>query len=205
MNPAFNTSLGRDKRKTRSEPKIFKNVTFWHEEAEEAEQEAVAEVPSVSCLTDMRAVRRQLISYDATEDLLPMLSAFSVQSIGAGQGASLEYDMGRLETALSALLLGRGAAPLTLAIRHFHYHGELQGVGLLGALGATVPQRALPLSVLDTVWGEVSTAHRLARLLALLETHQRADGSVRVPPPLRPYLGGREVIEVLDGGGGGGD
>ena len=42
------------------------------------------------------------------------------------------------------------------------------GVGLLGALGATVPQRALPLSVLDTVWREVSTAHRLARLLALL-------------------------------------
>ena len=31
-------------------------------------------------------------------------------------------------------------------------------------------------------------------LIALLENHQRADGSVWVPPPLRPYLGGRESL-----------
>lgn len=31
-------------------------------------------------------------------------------------------------------------------------------------------------------------------LIALLENHQRQDGSVWIPAPLRPYLGGREVI-----------
>ncbi|MFV0128958.1 serine--tRNA ligase [Streptomyces sp. HMX112] len=34
-------------------------------------------------------------------------------------------------------------------------------------------------------------------IVALLENHQQADGSVRVPPVLRPYLGGREVLEPL--------
>jgi seryl-tRNA synthetase len=32
-------------------------------------------------------------------------------------------------------------------------------------------------------------------LVAILETHQQADGSVRIPVALRPYLGGVEVIE----------
>ena len=32
-------------------------------------------------------------------------------------------------------------------------------------------------------------------LVAILETHQQADGSVRIPVALRPYLGGIEVIE----------
>jgi seryl-tRNA synthetase len=31
-------------------------------------------------------------------------------------------------------------------------------------------------------------------LVALVEMHQQADGSVRVPKALRPYLGGREVL-----------
>jgi seryl-tRNA synthetase len=36
----------------------------------------------------------------------------------------------------------------------------------------------------------------VARTIAcLLEVHQRPDGSVRVPAALRPYLGGREVLE----------
>jgi seryl-tRNA synthetase len=34
-------------------------------------------------------------------------------------------------------------------------------------------------------------------IIALLETHQQADGSVRVPKALQPYLGGREVLEPL--------
>ena len=33
-------------------------------------------------------------------------------------------------------------------------------------------------------------------IVALLENHQQADGSVVVPEGLRPYLGGREVFEV---------
>jgi seryl-tRNA synthetase len=34
-------------------------------------------------------------------------------------------------------------------------------------------------------------------IVALLENHQAADGSVRVPELLRPYLGGREVLEPV--------
>ena len=31
-------------------------------------------------------------------------------------------------------------------------------------------------------------------LVAILENHQQADGSVRVPEALRPYVGGRDVL-----------
>ncbi|TQJ75107.1 seryl-tRNA synthetase [Streptomyces sp. SLBN-31] len=34
-------------------------------------------------------------------------------------------------------------------------------------------------------------------IVAILENHQQADGSVYVPPVLRPYLGGREVLEPV--------
>ncbi|GAA1562254.1 serine--tRNA ligase [Kribbella sancticallisti] len=34
-------------------------------------------------------------------------------------------------------------------------------------------------------------------LVAILETHQLADGSVRVPTALQPYVGGREVLEPV--------
>jgi len=34
-------------------------------------------------------------------------------------------------------------------------------------------------------------------IIALLETHQQADGSVRVPEALRPYLGGDEVLKPV--------
>ncbi len=38
-------------------------------------------------------------------------------------------------------------------------------------------------------------------IVALLETHQQADGSVRVPVALRPYLQGREVLAPVETGG----
>jgi hypothetical protein len=141
-------------------------------------RDALPEVPPVSHLTDRRVVQRQLIRYDPHKDLLPLLSAFSVQSLAPGQGASLEYNLRRLQEALSAQLLGQGASPLAISIRHFHYHGEAHAVGLLGALAASIPQAALPVSVLDQIWSEVSTKHRLTRLLALLETVVRFVGSV---------------------------
>lgn len=34
-------------------------------------------------------------------------------------------------------------------------------------------------------------------IIMILENHQQADGSVRIPEALRPYLGGREVFEVI--------
>ena len=35
-------------------------------------------------------------------------------------------------------------------------------------------------------------------IVAILETHQQADGSVRVPKALQPWLGGREVLEPVN-------
>jgi len=35
-------------------------------------------------------------------------------------------------------------------------------------------------------------------LIALLENHQQADGSIRIPEPLRPWMGGREAIAAPD-------
>lgn len=52
--------------------------------------------------------------------------------------------------------------------------------------GKTAPVATLNGTLATTRW-----------LVALLETHQRADGSVVVPEPLRPYLGGLEVLEPL--------
>jgi seryl-tRNA synthetase len=37
-------------------------------------------------------------------------------------------------------------------------------------------------------------------MIAVLETYQQVDGSVRVPEPLRPYLGGEEVLRPVASG-----
>ena len=50
--------------------------------------------------------------------------------------------------------------------------------------GKTSPVATLNGTLATTRW-----------LVAILETHQQADGSVRVPVALRPYLGGLEVLE----------
>ena len=34
-------------------------------------------------------------------------------------------------------------------------------------------------------------------IIMLLENHQQADGSVRIPEALRPYLGGKEFLTPL--------
>jgi seryl-tRNA synthetase len=50
--------------------------------------------------------------------------------------------------------------------------------------GKTAPVATLNGTLATTRW-----------LVALLETHQCADGSVVVPEPLRPYLGGMDVLQ----------
>ncbi len=50
--------------------------------------------------------------------------------------------------------------------------------------GKTAPVATLNGTLATTRW-----------IVAILETHQQADGSVVVPEVLRPYLGGVEVIE----------
>jgi len=61
-----------------------------------------------------------------------------------------------------------------LNIRHRDADGKTQPVATLNGTLAT------------TRW-----------IVAILETHQLADGSVRVPTALRPYVGGREVLEPV--------
>ncbi|MBB2975881.1 seryl-tRNA synthetase [Microbacterium endophyticum] len=53
--------------------------------------------------------------------------------------------------------------------------------------GKTQPAATLNGTLATTRW-----------IVAILETHQRADGSVVVPEPLRPYLGGLEVMEPIE-------
>ncbi|KAB1653855.1 serine--tRNA ligase [Pseudoclavibacter chungangensis] len=55
-----------------------------------------------------------------------------------------------------------------------------------GEDGKTSPVATLNGTLATTRW-----------LVAILETHQRADGSVVVPEPLRPYLGGLETLEPV--------
>jgi len=56
----------------------------------------------------------------------------------------------------------------------------------------TVDGRTEPVATLN---GTLATTRWI---VALLETHQRADGSVAVPEVLRPYLGGLEVMEPVE-------
>ncbi|MEU5399715.1 serine--tRNA ligase [Streptomyces sp. NPDC005963] len=53
-------------------------------------------------------------------------------------------------------------------------------------------KKVQPLSTLN---GTLCAVPRT--IVAILENHQLADGSVRVPPVLRPYLGGREILEPI--------
>ncbi len=55
-----------------------------------------------------------------------------------------------------------------------------------GSKGPTRPVATLNGTLATTRW-----------IVAILENHQQADGSVRVPQALRPYLGGLEVIEPV--------
>ena len=54
------------------------------------------------------------------------------------------------------------------------------------------PQGVRPLATLN---GTLCATTRT--IVALLETHQQADGSVRVPEALRPYMGGVEVLKPV--------
>ncbi|MGW4033687.1 serine--tRNA ligase [Streptomyces sp. NPDC004838] len=53
-------------------------------------------------------------------------------------------------------------------------------------------KKVQPLSTLN---GTLCAVPRT--IVAILENHQLADGSVRVPEVLRPYLGGREILEPI--------
>ena len=57
------------------------------------------------------------------------------------------------------------------------------------------PRRARPTIPVATLNGTLTAITRA--IVAILETHQNADGSVTVPQALRPYLGGLEVMKPV--------
>jgi seryl-tRNA synthetase len=59
-------------------------------------------------------------------------------------------------------------------------------IRLRGADGRNTPVATLNGTLATTRW-----------LVAILENHQQPDGSVRVPAALRPYVGGRDVLEPI--------
>jgi len=60
--------------------------------------------------------------------------------------------------------------------------------------GSGAQDQAVKTANVATLNGTLATTRWI---VALLETHQQADGSVTVPEVLRPYLGGLEVIRPL--------
>ena len=62
----------------------------------------------------------------------------------------------------------------------------------LGTRYRTESGKTSPVATLN------GTAATTRWLVAILETHQQADGSVRVPAALQPYLGGLAVIEPVE-------
>lgn len=66
-----------------------------------------------------------------------------------------------------------------------------------GRFPSTSSGQATEVRAIATLNGTLCAMTRT--IVAILETHQQADGSVRVPEALRPYLQGREVLEPLSG------
>jgi seryl-tRNA synthetase len=66
------------------------------------------------------------------------------------------------------------------------YQARRLDIRYRGDGGKTTPVATLNGTLATTRW-----------IVAILETHQRADGSVAVPKALRPYLGGMSVLEPV--------
>jgi seryl-tRNA synthetase len=66
------------------------------------------------------------------------------------------------------------------------YQARRLDIRYRGESGKTTPVATLNGTLATTRW-----------IVAILETHQQADGSVKVPKALQPYLGGLEVIEPI--------
>jgi seryl-tRNA synthetase len=76
---------------------------------------------------------------------------------------------------------------VTSASNCTEFQARRLGVRMRRADGATEP--------VATLNGTLVAIPRT--IVALLEHHQQADGSVWVPAALRPYLGGRELLPVV--------
>lgn len=97
-----------------------------------------------------------------------------------GSSAARKYD-------IEAWVPTQGAyRELTSTSNCTTYQARRLDIRHRGESGRTTPVATLNGTLATTRW-----------IVAILETHQQEDGSVRVPEALRPYLGGLEVIEPV--------
>ncbi|TAM70723.1 MAG: serine--tRNA ligase [Microbacteriaceae bacterium] len=116
------------------------------------------------------------------EDMLQSLGlAYRVIDVAAGDlgsSAARKYD-------IEAWVPTQGAyRELTSTSNCTTFQSRRLGTRYRTESGKTAPVATLNGTLATTRW-----------LVALLETHQRADGSVLVPQALRPYVGGIDVLQ----------
>jgi hypothetical protein len=61
------------------------------------------------------------------------------------------------------------SGPLVVHTRQFEYAGELRRAGGMRLLSSHVPQVALPSGLMEQVWKDIDTKHRLVMLMTLVE------------------------------------
>jgi seryl-tRNA synthetase len=129
---------------------------------------------------DAEAEHDRLVSYQ--EAMLQACElAYRVIDVAAGDlgsSAARKYD-------IEAWVPTQGAyRELTSTSNCTTYQARRLDIRYRTESGKTSPVATLNGTLATTRW-----------LVAILETHQQADGSVRVPEALRPYLGGLAVLE----------
>ncbi|MHB1171848.1 MAG: serine--tRNA ligase [Lacisediminihabitans sp.] len=131
---------------------------------------------------DAEAEHERLVSYQ--ESMLQACElSYRVIDVAAGDlgsSAARKYD-------IEAWVPTQGAyRELTSTSNCTTYQARRLDIRHRTESGRTAPVATLNGTLATTRW-----------LVAILETHQQADGSVRVPAALRPYLGGLERIEPV--------
>ncbi len=128
---------------------------------------------------DAEAEHDRLVAWQ--EDMLQALGlSYRVIDVAAGDlgsSAARKFD-------IEAWVPTQGTfRELTSTSNCTTYQSRRLSTRFRGETGKTSPVATLNGTLATTRW-----------LVAILETHQQADGSVRVPEALRPYLGGLEVL-----------
>jgi seryl-tRNA synthetase len=129
---------------------------------------------------DAEAEHDRLVSYQ--ESMLQACElAYRVIDVAAGDlgsSAARKYD-------IEAWVPTQGTyRELTSTSNCTTYQARRLDIRYRTESGKTSPVATLNGTLATTRW-----------IVAILETHQQADGSVRVPEALRPYLGGLAVLE----------
>lgn len=133
---------------------------------------------------DAEAEHERLVAWQ--EEMLQSLElTYRVIDVAAGDlgsSAARKYD-------IEAWIPTQGAfRELTSTSNCTTYQSRRLATRFRGEGGKTAPVATLNGTLATTRW-----------IVALLETHQLADGSVRVPTALRPYLGGLDVLRPIAG------